>query len=97
MAQFIKNNLTLYGVKYWAQWHLLRKPNYTVFVYVGYQAGSGLYFFQAHKNPSIMISKNISQLMTPHFSPFCLDMKLIDTYAKSQGWSGSPLDPTPAA
>jgi hypothetical protein len=97
MAQFIKNNLTLYGVKVWAQWYTRRVPKFDVFIYVGYQAGSGLYFFQSHKNPAVMISRNVYQLMTGGFSPFVLDMKAIDLYAKSRGWSGSPLDPPPSA
>lgn len=97
MANHIKNNLTLYGVKYWAQWYHNRVPKYDLFVYIGYQAGSGLYFFQSHKNPGVMISRNIYQIMTNQFTPFVLDMKAIDAYAKSRGWSGSPLDPPPTA
>lgn len=85
MSGPIKMAERLLGVKFWAQHYKELKPRFEVYKYVGYQADTGTHFFAAVKAPHSIVGKNIYQIQSGYFKPFCIDHALITQAVDGEG------------
>jgi hypothetical protein len=74
----IKRAERFLGVKYWASFRDWGPhPWYIIFRYVGFDADTGLHYFQSRQNPRNVISLNHYQLERGYLRPFCIDDRLM--------------------
>jgi hypothetical protein len=74
----IKRAERFLGVKFWASYRDWGPPPlYLVFKYVGFDADTGLHYFQSLRSPKNVISLNHYQLERGYMRPFCIDDALM--------------------
>lgn len=78
----IKRVYSVAGIRHWAQYYTMLRPSVEVFVVVGHDTTSGLYWFRSLKQGS-MVSRNFYQLNKNGFVPFCLDHRKIESFLET--------------
>lgn len=75
----------LMGIMFWAQHYTMTRPAFEVYRYLGYQPDNGMHYFQAVKSPYAVIGKNVYQIQSKYFQPFCIDDALIRAELDAEG------------